>query len=130
VLVRHFLKQLAPEDEIAVSDEAMAALARAPWRGNVRELINLCERLVTLRHADHIELRDLPVRLLAARDPAQRAVNLPPDGIALDQLIRDVLVQALERCGWNQTRAARFLRVPRHILIYRMGKYGIVPPKA
>jgi two-component system NtrC family response regulator len=38
-------------------------------------------------------------------------------------------VQALERSGWNQTAAARFLRIPRHTLIYRMEKYGIVPPE-
>jgi len=38
------------------------------------------------------------------------------------------VVQALERNNWNQTAAARFLRIPRHTLIYRMEKYEIVPP--
>ena len=38
---------------------------------------------------------------------------------------REVVVEALERNGWNQTAAARFLRIPRHTLIYRMEKYAI-----
>jgi len=38
-------------------------------------------------------------------------------------------VQSLERNGWNQTAAARFLRIPRHTLIYRMEKYEIAPPE-
>jgi two-component system NtrC family response regulator len=47
----------------------------------------------------------------------------------LEQLEREVVVAALERNAWNQTAAANFLRIPRHTLIYRMEKYGIVPPE-
>jgi transcriptional regulator with GAF, ATPase, and Fis domain len=42
--------------------------------------------------------------------------------------VRDILREALERTSWNQSAAARLLRVPRHILQYRMAKYGIRPP--
>ncbi|HIJ97415.1 MAG TPA: hypothetical protein HPP94_17115, partial [Desulfuromonadales bacterium] len=41
---------------------------------------------------------------------------------------REIVVEALERNGWNQTAAARFLRIPRHTLIYRIEKYGIEQP--
>jgi two-component system NtrC family response regulator len=54
-------------------------------------------------------------------------VNLPPEGYPLELLVREVVIEALERCGWNQTAAARFLRIPRHTLIYRMEKYNINP---
>ncbi len=56
-------------------------------------------------------------------------INLPDDGYPLEQLEREVVVQALERNHWNQTAAAKFLRIPRHTLIYRMEKYEIVPPE-
>jgi len=55
-------------------------------------------------------------------------VNLPDEGYPLEQLEREVVVEALHRNNWNRANAARFLRIPRHVLLYRMEKYGIVPP--
>jgi DNA-binding NtrC family response regulator len=128
LLVRHFVRTFAAGEDVRVADAAMAALTRARWRGNVRELMNVCQRVVTLRHGTTIVLEDLPSGLLDTADPGTDVVTLPVEGISLDALVRIAVVQALERCGWNQTRAARLLRVPRHILLYRMDKYGISPP--
>jgi two-component system NtrC family response regulator len=61
--------------------------------------------------------------------PSNGIITLPDEGYSLEQLEREVVVQALERNGWNQTAAARFLRIPRHTLIYRMEKYEIAPPE-
>jgi two-component system NtrC family response regulator len=55
-------------------------------------------------------------------------IHLPDGGYSLEQLEREVVVEALERTSWNQTAAAKFLRIPRHTLIYRMEKYGILGP--
>ena len=55
-------------------------------------------------------------------------INLPDEGYSLEQLEREVVVEALERNQWNQAAAARFLRIPRHTLIYRMEKYDIAAP--
>jgi two-component system NtrC family response regulator len=55
-------------------------------------------------------------------------INLPDEGYSLEQLEREVVVEALERNLWNQTSAAKFLRIPRHTLLYRMEKYHISPP--
>ncbi|HEY3359317.1 MAG TPA: sigma-54 dependent transcriptional regulator [Polyangia bacterium] len=129
VLVRHFLRRFAPDAGIEVAPEAMDALVHAHWRGNVRELMNACERLVTLRRGDRVELSDLPPQLAAMEERPPQIINLPADGASLDDLVRGVIVQALERCGWNQAQAARFLRIPRHILLYRMEKYAITPPR-
>jgi two-component system NtrC family response regulator len=52
-------------------------------------------------------------------------INLPAEGYSLEQLEREIVVEALERNDWNQTAASRFLRIPRHTLIYRMEKYNI-----
>jgi DNA-binding NtrC family response regulator len=127
LLVRHFTaKHGAPS--VGFAPEALAALQRHAWPGNVRELENTVERLLILRNSDLITLAELPDKLRGAvRDKGGRVVNLPPEGYPLEQLEREVVIEALERCDWNQTAAARFLRVPRHTLIYRMEKYKITP---
>jgi DNA-binding NtrC family response regulator len=50
---------------------------------------------------------------------------LPEDGIELERLERELIEQALERTGGNQTRAAQLLGITRPTLIYRMEKHGI-----
>jgi two-component system NtrC family response regulator len=54
-----------------------------------------------------------------------KVLNLPDDGYPLEELEREIVVEALERSGWNQAAAARFLRIPRHVLLYRLEKYKI-----
>ena len=76
-----------------------------------------------------ITLDDLSDKLRANGGSGNAIVTLPDDGYSLEQLEREVVVMALEKNGWNQTAAARFLRIPRHTLIYRMEKYEIVPPE-
>ena len=56
-------------------------------------------------------------------------VRLPDEGYSLEQLEREIVIEALERNAWNQTAAARFLRIPRHTLIYRIEKYNIEQEK-
>jgi len=52
-------------------------------------------------------------------------LDLPPHGISLEAVEKELILRALEKCNWNQTRAARYLDVGRKTLIYRMEKYGI-----
>jgi two-component system NtrC family response regulator len=52
-------------------------------------------------------------------------LNLPAEGYSLEALEKEAVEEALRRCGGNQTRAAKFLRIPRHTLIYRLEKYGL-----
>ena len=86
------------------------------------------ERLLILRNGDTIGIDDLQDKVrVAGRDNAGRVINLPAEGYPLEQLEREVVIEALERCDWNQTAAARFLSIPRHTLIYRMEKYSITP---
>jgi two-component system NtrC family response regulator len=114
---------------------AITALRSYRWPGNVRELENLVERLLIMRGGDTITIDDLPEKVCAG-DPAntvspskRSVINLPDEGYSLEQLEREVVVEALERNLWNQTAAARFLRIPRHTLIYRMEKYEVVTPE-
>ena len=113
---------------MTISPEALACLERYPWPGNVRELENTMERLLIMREGDVITVADLPEKLRGTGTiTQQRVINLPDEGYPLEQLEREVVVEALRRNAWNQTAAARFLRIPRHTLIYRMEKYAITP---
>ncbi len=117
---------------VTFSAGAAAALNSYRWPGNVRELENLVERLLIMRSGDTITIDDLSEKILnggmtsGSSKISGKVVNLPEGGYSLEQLEREVVVEALERSGWNQTAAAKFLFIPRHTLIYRMEKYGII----
>jgi two-component system response regulator AtoC len=107
-----------------VAPDAMAQLQRYPWPGNVRELRNVVERAMLLADGDRLSAADLsgmaagPVRL-------SDRVELPAAGIDLEQLERSLLVQALQRTGWNQTRAATLLGLNRDQIRYRIEKFQL-----
>ena len=123
LLVRHFAGKYGGGE---FSSAALAALGRYPWPGNVRELENAVQQALILRHGEVVEVGDLPAKITGAASAAQGGVlNLPPDGYSLEALEKEAVVEALRRCGGNQTRAAAFLRIPRHTLLYRMEKYAI-----
>ncbi|HEY6838267.1 MAG TPA: sigma-54 dependent transcriptional regulator [Geobacteraceae bacterium] len=127
VLVRRFISRHGAS-HVTVSPEAMALLENYPWPGNVRELENTVERLLIMREGDVIGAGDLAERIRGSHGAGgAKIVNLPPEGYPLEQLEREIVVEALERNSWNQTAAARFLHIPRHTLIYRMEKYDISP---
>ena len=120
---------------VKFASDAMTVLNSYRWPGNVRELENLVERLLIMRSSDTITIDDLPDKIRAGgtvsgtTSNSGSVINLPDDGYSLEQLEREVVVEALERNLWNQTTAAKFLRIPRHTLLYRMEKYGIVAPE-
>lgn len=125
LLVKHFVRK-RDADGAQVSDAAMEALAGYGWPGNVRELQNVVERMLILRRGDVLDVDDLPAKISRGEGGGEGGVlNLPADGYPLEELEREAVLEALRRNDWVQTRAARFLRIPRHTLIYRMEKYGI-----
>lgn len=132
LLLRYFCGKLNVE-QVSFDAGAHAALNSYHWPGNVRELENLVERLLIMRSGDTITLDDLPDKIRTggtgfdAATKTGTVINLPDEGYSLEQLEREVVVEALERNSWNQTAAAKFLRIPRHTLIYRIEKYGIIP---
>ncbi|NTU58810.1 MAG: sigma-54-dependent Fis family transcriptional regulator [Chlorobiaceae bacterium] len=127
LLIRYFCSKYG-KDGISFEKEALDMLSGYPWPGNVRELQNTVERLIIMRNGDSIGSGDLPDKFRQGGTPKKTIVNLPDEGCSLEELEREIVVEALERNGWNQTAAARFLRIPRHVLIYRLEKYGIGLP--
>jgi two-component system NtrC family response regulator len=128
--VRRFVSEFAAGREIAIPDAVVAELSGRPWPGNVRELRNACERMVILCRGDEVSLDDLPPAPRpsgegTAEAPLPSYPPLPPEGLSLVDLEKRVIERALRMKGGNITQAALFLRIPRHILVYRIGKYGL-----
>jgi two-component system NtrC family response regulator len=126
LLVEYFLKKYNPSVEVALEPEALAALMAYGWPGNVRELENAIERASVLRRGNVISRSELPDRLIrGAMGVEDIILNLPEEGISLEDLEKSLIVKALEKHKGNQTRAAEYLGITRPTLIYRMEKYGL-----
>jgi len=106
-----------------VSAEAMAHLRSYGWPGNVRELRNTVERAMLLAERDTLGVDDFTLGAGAVR--LSDRVELPAAGIDLELLERSLVVQALERTGWNQTRAAALLGLNRDQIRYRIEKFHL-----
>ena len=80
-----------------------------------------------LVEGDELTLDDFPIAERAARASTE-SVELPADGIDLEELERSLVVQALERSGWNQTHAAALLGLNRDQIRYRIEKFKLEKP--
>ncbi|MBI5525372.1 MAG: sigma-54-dependent Fis family transcriptional regulator [Deltaproteobacteria bacterium] len=123
LLDRFFVRFAGAVPELG--DGVLDALARHGWPGNIRELQNVCERLSVLKPGGPITLADLPP--LGGGNGLNEGAGfaLPDEGLDLFDLERRVIIEALRKHRFNQTRTAAYLRIPRHVLLYRMEKYGI-----
>ncbi len=132
-LVAHVLeKHGASADKL--TRVAMDALERYPWPGNVRELENTLERALILAGSDAIE----PAHLSFARPelagaPAAGAgaswvPRIPAEGLSLETLERELILQALQLAGGNKSQAARLLGLTRRTLYSRMERHGLRRP--
>jgi len=127
LLVEHFLQRMRERTGRAgleLPPEAFAALGRYDWPGNVRELENLIERLVVMSREDTLDLNHLPAKFREGANRESR-FQLPEEGLVLEELERDLILQALRRHQGNRTRAARDLGLTRNTLLYRMQKYQL-----
>ena len=111
----------------SVSMNAMHALQAYGWPGNVRELRNAVERAMLLAESNELNESHFPV-LSAAPGELSAGFSLPAGGINLEALERSLVVQALERAGWNQTRAATLLGLNRDQIRYRIEKFELEKP--
>lgn len=128
LLIKHFLKTLAPGEDVKLAPEAMKALTTHQWKGNVRELENTIQRLLILREDKEIALSDLPDKIrhpTNAGSAAGFSFIFPDEGVGLEEAEKELILEALRRADGNQSRAARLLKVPRHVLLYRLEKFGI-----
>ena len=111
-----------------VAPDAMTLLERYRWPGNVRELRNAIERAMLLMDREWLE----PGDFVSLARPATGAhqFQLPPGGLALEEVEKDLVIQALERAHGNQTHAGHLLGINRDQVRYRIEKFGLVKPAA
>jgi len=128
-MVQYFFRKSRQKNdrpELVMAPALLPYFARYRWPGNVRELENVVERMVVLARGDEITVQDLPEFLRRERAGVEALeIDLPPQGVSLEAIEKELIVKALERCGWNQTQAARYLDISRKTLIYRMERHGI-----
>ncbi|HET7453620.1 MAG TPA: sigma-54 dependent transcriptional regulator [Thermoanaerobaculia bacterium] len=111
-----------------LSERSLSHLESYEWPGNVRELKNVIERAVLLCEGDLLRRHDFLD--FDAEPPSSCAFTLPATGVDLERLERDLLVQALERTGGNQTRAGQLLQLTRDQIRYRIEKFGLAESRA
>lgn len=123
---------------LATEPVVLDRLRAMTWRGNVRELKNVNQRAVMVCGEGPIGEAHLDEALAMGASPAPGGAgvldfaadgrlvgDLPEGGLPLPDLERQVIELALARCGGNKAKAAAYLGIPRHVLVYRLQKYGI-----
>jgi DNA-binding NtrC family response regulator len=134
-LAKHFIDKYAAElkrDIRGIDPAAVRALKRHTWPGNIRELENAMERAALMAEERYIRLEDL--HLVGApleSDGASPSINLrlPPNGIELEELEKQAILEALRINNWVQKDAARFLGVSSRVMNYKVAKYEIKNPR-
>ncbi|MFO0983020.1 MAG: sigma-54 dependent transcriptional regulator [Planctomycetota bacterium] len=132
-LVDHFVRYYNNEFKKSVAGFSEAGLERLKthtWPGNIRELRNVVERAILLSDEKILTLADLPPEIRGTdqavdRTRGKRYFALPPSGIDIDDVERDLLEQALLLAAGNKTRAGRLLNLRRDQVRYWMRKYSI-----
>lgn len=135
ILVNHFLERFSKESgkpKPVISTEAMHVLLGHEWRGNVRELENLIERVVAFSTEGPVtgaEVHGWLHRPATQLQQPAMPMDLTDEGLDLEGLIngieKDLLLKALERSKWVKKKAARMLRLNTRSFRYRLEKYAI-----
>lgn len=127
LLVDYFSEKISlkmKKNKIVFDDEAMSFLMKYQWKGNIRELENMIERIVILNNSDKVSALNLPAEILSNNTDSISFI-LPEEGIDLEVIEKSFIEQALLKSNNNQTKAAKLLGITRHTLLYRLEKYKI-----
>ncbi len=125
LLVQHFMTKHGGKD-CKMLPEVLDILNRYDWPGNVRELENIIERAIVLKKEDNvISPEDVPDHIKRKQSSSQMSLEIPDEGLKLEEVEKALIINAMNKAGQNQTRAAELLNISRQTLIYRMQKYDI-----
>jgi DNA-binding NtrC family response regulator len=132
-LIDFFLRKFPGEFDKPIDGLDPAArkiLMRHQWPGNVRELQNVIERAVLLAEGRTLSADDLDLDRAGAVSKPAPLVNIPREGISLDEIERQSLVQALKMCNGVQDEAAALLSISPRVMDYKIKMHGIRVPGA
>ncbi|MFB3924759.1 MAG: sigma-54-dependent transcriptional regulator [Syntrophales bacterium] len=117
-----------------VSREARELLMQHRWVGNIRELRNFVERVILVENDSEIRTEHLTFLYSQSVDhpggSPEMNWQLPSGGLNLDELVKNLIVQALKITRGNKAQAAKLLGMSRPTMVYRIDKYGIEVPEA
>ncbi|HLB05250.1 MAG TPA: sigma-54 dependent transcriptional regulator [Thermodesulfobacteriota bacterium] len=130
-LVRHFINYFNEKfrkNVKSISPSAEKLILEYSWPGNVRELKNVIERVMLLGDGDVLTGEHLPVEMTSKSQEGKEAFTfkLPPEGLSIEDVERELLKQALDMTSYNQTKAAKKLNIGVDALRYRMKKFGFL----
>ena len=129
LLIEYFARNFAEENNFKVktfTPEAVEALMRYPWKGNVRELKNVVERLLIMTSKDTIEKKDLPEQVRGeAKVYVPEAAKVQTLKDFRDLAEKDFILAKLEENNWNISQTAREIETPRSNLYKKLEQYGI-----
>ena len=124
-LALHFLQIFSKKNHRDIkgfAPEAMDAMIRYGWEGNVRELSNCVERAVVLARSDYITIDDLSFIQTEDMDSIESGANL--ENIKLSHIEEKAIISTLESAGGNKSEAARRLGITRKTLLKKLKQYG------
>jgi DNA-binding NtrC family response regulator len=130
-LAMFFLRRFAGELKKRVDGlgtDAQKLLMRYNWPGNIRELENAIERAVLLTEGPQLSSADLALGELStsnASGDANPVVKIPPTGIALEEIERQAIIEALKMSNWVQKDAAELLAISPRVMNYKIKTLGI-----
>ncbi len=122
LLVKHILKEIAPEKDYSITSQALKTLLVYDFPGNIRELRNILNQAAIMSNGE-ISYEDLPEYIKSMRYDAL------VEGDSLDERIenyeRKMIMDAIKKAGGNKTKAAKLLGVTFRSLRYKVKKYNL-----
>lgn len=132
-LANYFIKLFNSEFKKNVkgfSPIAMKMIMQYDWPGNIRELRNVIERAMIFEDEDMIMVERLPAEIIASSNRPNSTgsfeIRIPPDGIDIEEVEKELIRQALTLSKGNQSKAARLLNIGVDAMRYRMKKFGFL----
>lgn len=133
-LTRFFMRRLIADAPVDIDRGVDDLLLSYPWPGNVRELQNIVERMVLLRDGEQLTIKDVPMGLMQGSESPELVSDvpqallpftLPEEGLDMVEFEKNLIQAVLDKMDGNQSAAARYLNIPRHVLLYRLEKFGL-----